>query len=90
MLAKLGKKLPAHKGPDLLWRGLALAIIVIGVTIGIFSAVRTCSILVSIGALLFTYISYTRSESRRTIELLVPIGLSLLLFFVSLTLPHAK
>ena len=69
---------------------LAVGLVVIGVTIGIFSAVRTCSILVAIGGALYAYVAYTNSVTRRTIELLLPIALSTLLFIVSFTLPHAK
>ena len=69
---------------------LAVGLVVIGVTIGIFSAVRTCSILVAIGGALYAYVAYTNSVNRRIIELLLPIALSALLFIVSFTLPHAK
>ncbi|MEI6294939.1 MAG: hypothetical protein WCO95_02645 [Actinomycetes bacterium] len=69
---------------------MAIALVVMGVTIGIFSAVRTCSILVAIGGALYAYIAYTTSSPRRSIELLIPTGVTLLLFIVSLTLPHAK
>ena len=90
MLTTLGKKLPHLKGSELLWRIFAVALVVIGVTIGIFGAVRSCSILVAIGGMIYAYVAYTTSATRRTIELLIPIGLSILLFVVSLTLPHAK
>jgi hypothetical protein len=90
VLTTLGKKLPLLKGPELLWRLFANALVVIGVTVGIFGVVRTCSILVAIGGSLYAYTSYTSSVTKRTIELLVPMALGLLLFIVSLTLPHAK
>ena len=90
MLATLGNKLRPLKGSELAWRTLAIALVVTGVTIGIFSAVRTCSILVALGGGLYAYIAYTTSATRRTIELLIPSGVTLLLFLVSLTLPHAK
>ena len=90
VLAALGKKLPPVKGPQSLWFGLSVALVVIGVTFGIFSAVRSGSILVAVGGALYAYVAYTRSANRRTIELLIPIGVTLLLFVVSLTLPHAK
>jgi len=90
VLARLSKKLPSLKGAATFWQGLAIALVVIGVTLGIFSAVRSGSILVAVGGALYAYVSYTTSETKRTIELLVPIGVSLLLFVVSLTLPHAK
>ena len=90
MLATLGNKLRPLKGPQVLWRSLAITLVVIGVTLGIFSAVRTCSILVALGGAFYAYIAYTNSATRRTIELLIPTGVTLLLFIVSLTLPHAK
>ena len=90
VLATLGKKFPPLKGSQWAWRALAVGLVVIGVAIGIFSAVRTCSILVAIGGALYAYVAYTSSATRRTIELLLPIALSALLFIVSFTLPHAK
>ena len=90
VLATLGKKLPRLKGPEVFWRVFAVALVVIGVTIGIFGAVRSCSILVAIGGMIYAYVAYTTSATRRTIELLIPLGLSILLFMVSLALPHAK
>lgn len=90
MLAALGKKLPPVKGPESLWLGLSVALVVIGVTLGVFSAVRSGSLFIALGGALYTYVAYTRSANRRTIELLIPTGVTLLLFIVSLTLPHAK
>jgi uncharacterized membrane protein len=90
VLTTLCKKLPPLKGSARNWHFLALALVVIGVTFGMASAVRTGSILVSIGGALYTYSSYTSSATKRTIELLVPTALTILLFLVSLTLPHAK
>ncbi len=90
MLARLSKKLPSLKGATIVWQTLAISLVVIGVTLGIFSAVRSGSILVAVGGALYAYVSYTSSETKRTIELLIPISVTLLLFVVSLTLPHAK
>ena len=90
MLATLGRKLPPLKGPVLLWRTLAIVLVVIGVTLGIFSAVQSGSIFIAIGGALYAYLSYTTSAARRTIELLIPMGVTVLLFVLSLTLPHAK
>ena len=90
MLATLGRKLRPLKGPVFLWRTLAIALVVIGVTFGIFSAVRSGSIFIAIGGALYVYLSYTTSAVRRTIELLIPMGVTVLLFVLSLTLPHAK
>jgi hypothetical protein len=90
VLATLGKKLPLLRGSELIWRILAIALVVIGVTLGTLGSVRTCSILVAIGGALYSYIAYTTSATKRTIELLIPLALAALLFVVSLTLPHAK
>ncbi len=90
VLAALGKRLPAPKGSKRLWSGFSVALVVIGITFGIFSAVRTGSILVAAGGAVYTYLSYTTSATKRTIELLIPIAMTALLFVVSLTLPHAK
>ena len=90
VLARLSKKLPPLKGATIFWQSISIALVVIGVTLGIFSAVRTGSILVAAGGALYAYVSYTTSLTKRTIELLIPIGVTLLLFIVSLTLTHAK
>lgn len=90
MLATLGRKLPPLKGPDLLWRIFAIALVVIGVTFGTLSAVQAGSIFIAIGGALYAYLSYTVSSPRRTIEFLIPIGVTVLLFVLSLTLPHSK
>ena len=90
MLATLGRKLLPLKGSDLLWRTSAIALVVIGVTFGIFGAVQAGSIVIAIGGGLYAYVSYTASVTRRTIELLIPMGVTLLLFVLSLTLPHSK
>jgi len=90
VLATLGRKLPPPKGPETLWRAISVALVVIGVTFGIFSAVRTGSLLVAVGGALYSYLAYTTSVTKRTIELLIPIAMTSLLFVVSLTLPHAK
>ena len=90
VLATLGKKLPAPKGPEALWRAISVALVVIGVTFGIFSAVRTGSLLVAVGGALYSYLAYTTSATKRTIELLIPVAMTALLFVVYLTLPHAK
>lgn len=90
VLATLGKRLPLLKGPELLWRTLSISLVVVGVTLGILGSVRTCSILVALGGALYTYLSYTSSATKRTIELLLPMAMATLLFMVSFTLPHAK
>jgi hypothetical protein len=102
VLSQLGEKLPVIKGPQILWNGLGIALIVTGVTFGIFSAVRSGSIFLSVGTAVITYSRFTRPGSsakdsdevdhvkRRTIELIIPAALCITLFVLSLTLPHAK
>ncbi len=83
-------ELPPLKGRSSLWRKLSTLIVVIGVTIGLFGAVRTSGILVAIGCALYAYNSYTTTEAKRKVELIIPAMVSLLLLVVSLALPHAK
>lgn len=99
MFSRIGEKLPVLAGSQRWWDRIAILLIVIGVTFGLFGAVRTCSIFVSIGAAITTYSRFTHSAQpdssghlgkRRNIELIVPILLCVTLFVVSLTLPHAK
>ena len=90
MLVTLGKKLPKLPGSERGWRFLAIAFVVIGVTIGIFGAVRSGSILVAIGCALYSYNSYTSTSAKRKVELIIPVVIALLLLVLSFTLPHAR
>ena len=65
-------------------------LVAIGILVGIAGAVRTGSVLIAIGAASYTAVQYSRSETKRRIELILPLFISLLLFVVALTLPHAK
>ena len=67
---------------------LASILIVLGILFGIFDAVRTGAILLSIGVIATT--KFLRSNRRRKIELILPVGMAALLFVVALTLPNAK
>lgn len=69
---------------------LASILIVIGILFGIFDAVRTGAILLSIGTGVIATTKYLRSNRRRKIELILPVGMAALLFVVALTLPNAK
>ena len=69
---------------------LASILIVLGILFGIFDAVRTGAILLSIGTGVIATTKYLRSNRRRKIELILPVGMAALLFVVSLTLPNAK
>jgi hypothetical protein len=65
-------------------------LIVLGILFGIFDAVRTGAILLSIGTGVIATTKYLRSNRRRKIELILPVGMAALLFVVALTLPNAK
>ena len=69
---------------------LASILIVLGILFGIFDAVRTGAILLSIGTGVIATTKYLRSNRRRKIELILPVGMPALLFVVALTLPNAK
>jgi hypothetical protein len=69
---------------------LASILIVLGILFGIFDAVRTGAILLSIGTGIIATTKYLRSNRRRKIELILPVGMAVLLFVVALTLPNAK
>jgi hypothetical protein len=69
---------------------LASILIVLGILFGIFDAVRTGAILLSIGTGVIATTKYLRSNRRRKIELILPAGMAALLFVVALTLPNAK
>ena len=69
---------------------LSAGLVVAGVIAGIGGAVRSGSILIAVGAGIYTAVQYSRSESKRKIELILPLLIALLLFVVALTLPHAK
>ena len=68
----------------------AFGIIVFGVLLGIFNAVRTGALLIAIGTGVIAITKYLRSNRHRKIELILPVGMAILLFVVALTLPHAK
>ncbi len=69
---------------------LAFALIVLGIIFGIFDAVRTGALLLSIGTGIVATTKFLRSNRRRKIELILPVGMAALLFVVALTLPNAK
>ena len=69
---------------------LASILIVLGILFGIFDAVRTGAILLSIGTGVIATTKYLRSNRRRKIDVILPVGMAALLFVVALTLPNAK
>jgi len=73
------------------WQKLvAVGLVAIGVVVGIVGAVRSGSLFIAVGAAIYTAVQYSRSETKRKIELILPLLIALLLFVVALTLPHAK
>jgi predicted nucleic acid-binding Zn ribbon protein len=68
----------------------AFALIVLGVLLAIFGAVRTGALLIALGTEFVAITKYLRSNRHRKIELILPGAMALLLFVVALTLPHAK
>ena len=71
-------------------RVLAFALVLLGVLFGIFDAVRTGALLLSVGTIVIATTKNLRSNRHRKIELILPVGMAALLFVVALTLPHAK
>ena len=69
---------------------LASILIVLGILFGIFDAVRTGAILLSIGTGVIATTKFLRSNRRRKIDVILPVGMAALLFVVALTLPNAK
>ena len=69
---------------------LASILIFLGILFGIFDAVRTGAILLSIGTGVIATTKFLRSNRRRKIEFILPVGMAALLFVVALTLPNAK
>jgi hypothetical protein len=69
---------------------LAFLLIVLGILFGIFDAVRTGSLFLSVGTAVIATAKYLRSNRHRKIELILPVGMAALLFVVALTLPNAK
>jgi hypothetical protein len=65
-------------------------LIVLGILFGIFDAVRTGAILLSVGTGIVATTKFLRSNRHRKIELILPVGMAALLFVVALTLPNAK
>lgn len=71
-----------------------LAIALIGIIFSILDYVRTGSIILAIATAIFSVLRYQAKKAAhfpsRKIELVVPLTLSLLLFILALSLPHAR
>ena len=71
-------------------RRLSLIVVSIGSVIGVTGAVRTGSIILSLGASVFVLARYTQQKVKRNIELLLPIMICIMLFVLALSLPNAR
>jgi hypothetical protein len=71
-------------------RIIAFIFIFTGVLFGVFDAVRTGALFLSVGTIVIATTKYLRSNRHRKIELILPVGMAALLFVVALTLPNAK
>jgi hypothetical protein len=71
-------------------RIIAFIFVFIGVLLGLFDAVRTGALFLSVGTIVISVTKYLRSNRHRKIELILPVGMAALLFVVALTLPNAK
>jgi hypothetical protein len=71
-------------------RRVSLIIVAIGLVIGISGAVRSGSMILSIGAAPFTLARYSQLKIKRNIELILPIMICILLFGLAISLPNAR
>ena len=71
-------------------RRISLVVVVIGLIIGISGAVRTGSIILSLGASAFSLARYSQQKAKRNIELILPIMICIMLFGLALSLPNAR
>jgi hypothetical protein len=71
-------------------RRFSLAVIIIGLIISISGAVRTGSIILSLGASAFVLARHSQVKVKRNIELILPIMICIMLFVLALSLPNAR
>jgi hypothetical protein len=71
-------------------RRVSQIIVAIGLVIGISGAVRSGSIVLSIGASAFTLARYYQLKIKRNIELILPIMICIMLFGLAISLPNAR
>lgn len=71
-------------------RRFSLAVVVIGSIIAISGAVRTGSIVISLGAASIALAKYLQLKVKRKIELILPIMISIMLLVLALSLPNAR
>ena len=71
-------------------RRFSLAVVIIGLIISISGAVRTGSIILSLGASAFVLARHSQVKVKRNIELVLPIMICIMLFVLALSLPNAR
>ena len=69
---------------------LSLVVIILGLVIGMIGAVRTGSIILSLGASVFVISRYSQLRVKRNIELFIPIMICIMLFLLALFSPNAR
>ena len=71
-------------------RRISPLVVAVGLIIGISGAVRTGSIILSLGASAFSLARYSQQKVKRNIELILPIMICIMLFGLALSLPNAR
>jgi O-antigen/teichoic acid export membrane protein len=71
-------------------RKVSLIVVVLGLIIGMTGAVRTGSIILSLGASIIVIARYSQLKIKRNIELFLPLMICIMLFVLALTLPNAR
>ena len=71
-------------------RRFSLAVVIIGLIVAISGAVRTGSIVISLGAASIALARYSQLKVKRNIELILPIMICIMLFALALSLPNAR
>ncbi len=71
-------------------RKVSLIVVGLGLIIGMTGAVRTGSIILSLGASIIVIARYSQLKIKRNIELFLPLMICIMLFVLALTLPNAR
>jgi hypothetical protein len=71
-------------------RKVSLIVVGLGLVIGMTGAVRTGSIILSLGASIIVIARYLQLKIKRNIELFLPLMICIMLFVLALTLPNAR
>jgi hypothetical protein len=71
-------------------RKVSLIVVGLGLVIGMTGAVRTGSIILSLGASIIVIARYSQLKIKRNIELFLPLIICIMLFVLALTLPNAR